>query len=305
MIDWEIQNDWNVMSPREKIVRVLEIAFSEAALLVYAAFILYFAGGLSLRATLAIMTVFSLFWYWHQRCLKYIESVHRLTSKPYILSVRFNLDKMLSELNLTPNEVEMPKLHSDRYGIWAVVLKSGQGSELLVHWLNRNAYSTKLDYVQELDFVKLPYVTPNILFDSWSPAFFFTQGVIPKLYETKNREDRAACVGYEIGISVANDWWDENKDKLQSAQFKGIEQNGMTKITFALLPSVAFSLIDCKRLKEKEMTEIRDYAGKVVSAAGWTAKYGWNQYSGSREGISPGGESQFVCEYANVDLILL
>jgi hypothetical protein len=64
MIDWEIQNNWNVISAREKIVRVLEIAFSEAALLIYAAFILYFVGRLSLRATLAIMAVFGLFWYW-------------------------------------------------------------------------------------------------------------------------------------------------------------------------------------------------------------------------------------------------
>jgi hypothetical protein len=223
---------------------------------------------------------------------------------------------MLGELNLGPNEVEMPKHHSDclcnsrfspRYGIWAVVLKSGQGSELLVHWLNRNYYSTKLDYVQELDYLKLPMVA-NVLFNE-SPQVFFSLDALPEFYESKNWEDRDACRGYEIGISVKNEWWDENKDTLQSAQFKKIEQNwqrtGMTRITFALLPSVAFSLIDCKRLKEKEMTKIRDYAGKVVSAAGWTAKYGWNQYSGSSEGISPSGESQFVCEYANVDLILL
>jgi hypothetical protein len=318
MIEWEIQNDWSGMLLSEKAGRVCEIALSDAALLIYAALILYFFGGLSLRATLAIMIVFGLFWLWHRHCMKVVSAIHELTSKPYELKVHFKLGEMLNALNISLDGIEMPKSHSEclgelllapRYGIRAVVLKSNQGSDLLIHWLNTNSYSTKLHYGRKLDFVKIPYVKPNVIFDSWSPMIFLTQDILPEFYEAKKREDRDACIGYGIGISVDDNWWNENKNSLQSTSFKNIEPNwlhtGMTRITFAVLPQAAFSLIDCKRLKEREMKNIRDYSAKVVTAAGWKATHGWNPGSGSSEGISPDGQAEFVCEYADVELTLV
>jgi hypothetical protein len=270
-----------------------------------AAFV-YYIGGFSLRATIAIVILLGLVWLWHMQSLGSIREIYDLSSRPYRVCIRPDIERMLFDLGLVTAEWERPypksglpsypwtPLHTLYSGITAVVLSS-DSSPKLVHWTGPNLYTKRIEYSQRLDFLKFPHpILKDKFGDSdWSPEFFF----------------RGELGGHHIGIRVLNDWWSDNKEKLEKTGIvKNIDDSdeadgGRTRITLAILPNDVFYPLDFKRQTEKAKQKRIEEIKKELPLAGWKVEAPWSPW-GQRE-IGTDGQANYVCDYAEVWIRLL
>jgi hypothetical protein len=300
-----LQSIADIFSPvLELIWPIVRISLLVLELLAAGAFI-YFVGGISLRASLAIAILFIILWIRAEQNLGGIREIYDLSSKPYRVCIRLHIERMLFDLGLVTAEWESPypesglppypwtPLHtlSWGYGINAVVLSS-DSSPKLVHWTGPNFYTKRIEYSQRLDFLKFPH---PILKDldpesEWSPEFFF----------------RRELDGYHIGIRVLNDWWSDNKERLEMTGIvKSIDDSdeadgGRTRITLAILPDKVFYPLDFKRQTEKAKQKRIEEIKKELPLAGWKVEAPWSPW-GERE-IGINGEAEYVSDYAEVCL---
>src|SRR6516225_5178532 len=97
---------WQYLTPRLKLARIIEIAFHDAFLFLYATLLLYFAGGFSRRGTIAAIVMLGLVWLLHRQSLLLIRGAHESTASPYEVNIQPNLPKMLRDLGLVSAEWE-------------------------------------------------------------------------------------------------------------------------------------------------------------------------------------------------------
>ena len=95
---------WQYLTPRLKLARIIEIAFHDAFLFLYATLLLYFVGGFSLRGTIAAIVLLWLVWSWHRQSLDLFRATHESTASPYEVNIQPNLPKMLRDLGLVSAE---------------------------------------------------------------------------------------------------------------------------------------------------------------------------------------------------------
>lgn len=255
---------------------ILEI-FSLAVKVVVAGVFLYFAGGLTLRATVAIVVLLALVGSW---------SWQRPSSSFTLYEVKIipRVGMMLAELGLTttqdweritqepPPAVPWTSRHLE-FGITAVVLSAVPRQGLptkTVHWISsssdmgRNANvlydSDKVEYSANLDFLKFQdsrYPRQDCF--NWSPEFFIERG----------EKD------YELGIEVNESWWSDNKERLESEGFDKkahfVPQVGRTRIVLAVLPDV-FQLLDEKDWEKQSAKKKREEIGQELLSTGWNTE---------------------------------
>jgi hypothetical protein len=286
------------------LARILLIVFEVIA----AGAFIYFVGGISLRASLAIAILLIILWLRTEQNLRNIFQVYDLSSRPYRVCIRLHIERMLFDLGLVTAEWESPypesglppypwtPLHtlSWGYGINAVVLSS-DSSPKLVHWTGPNRYTKSIEYSQHLDFLKFPHpILKDLDPDSdWSPEFFFHTG--------------HGCDGYEIGIKVLDHWWNANKERLEKVgivkSIYGGDDTGRTQITLAVLPYKVFYPLDFKRQTEKAKYKRIEEIKRDLPLAGWKVEAPWRSW-GKRE-IGIDGEANYISDYAEVWLSLL
>jgi hypothetical protein len=280
---------------------IARIALIVIKVLAVGAFI-YFVGGISMRASLAIAVLVVLLWLGIEQNMASIREVYDLSSRPYRVCIRLHIERMLFDLGLVTAEWESPypesglpsypwtPLHSLSWGhgINAVVLSS-DSSPKLVHWTGPNYYTRRIEYSQTLDFLKFPHPILKERTDSdWSPEFFF----------------RGQLDGYHIGIRVLNDWWSANKERLEkTGVVKSIDDSdeadaGRTRITVAILPNVVFYPLDFKRQTEKAKQKLREEIKRELPLAGWKVESPWSPWGQREFGID--GDAQYVSNYAEV-----
>jgi hypothetical protein len=272
-------------------------------LLAAGAFI-YFVGGISLRASLAIAIFLILLWFRTEQNAASIREVYDLRSRPYRVCIRLHIEKMLFDLGLVTAEWESPypksglppypwtPLHtlSWGYGINAVVLSSAAGGPKLVHWTGPNSYTTSIEYSEHLDFLKFPHpILKDKFGDSdWSPDFFF----------------HGRLGGYHIGIRVLNHWWSANKERLEkTGVVKDIDDSdeadgGRTRITLAVLPNKVFWPFDFGRQTEKAKQKLSEEIKRELPLAGWKVEPPWSPWGQREFGID--GNAQYVSDYGEV-----
>jgi hypothetical protein len=202
---------------------------------------LYFVGDLSLRSCLAIVVLVALTWPWVQQEIP-------PTFSPFQLALTPNIGLMLIDLGLVTDEEWNPlvgdapplfpwtSLNLVHYGVNAAVLSSDPNGDYLVHWNSRNQhnfYTSRIATNVRLEFLKVP--------GRWG-------GSSPDFYMRSGRD------GYEIGITVLDEWWKVHEERLSKS---GIikEQHrewnfGTIRLTLAVLPYRVFrpSTSDGQRL---------------------------------------------------------
>ncbi len=234
---------------------------------------LYFVGDLSLRSCFAIIFVVALSWPWVQKELA-------PTFQPYEMAFSPNIGVMLIALGLVTDE-EWMSLVMDRpprfpwtslnlvhYGVSAVILSVNPNGDHLVHWNawnQPNFYTSNIAIKMRLDFLKVPD-----RLGEWSPDFYLRPG----------RD------GYEIGISVLDEWWKANEERLTKS---GIikEQNrdwrfGTIRLTLAVLPyrvSSPFHLEWSQKLMETLKAEVAAKGWKYDSIGNAEIGHFGNSYS--------------------------
>jgi len=258
--------------------------------------IIYFLGGVSLRASLAIAVLVNLVCYLSQPRPASSPTPYRVRISPRIGDMLFDLGLVSAEWKGPWPENGLPyypwtPLHTYYHGINAVVLSS---EPRLVHWTGPNWYTKRIEYSERLDFLKFPHPILKDLTDSdWSPEFFF----------------RGGRDGYETGIRVLNHWWSDNKERLERTGIvKNIDDNdeadgGRTRVTLAVLPSKVFWPLDFRRQNEKAKKKLREEIKTELPLAGWKVEPPWSPWGQKEFGVS--GEANYVCKYAEVSLWLL
>lgn len=251
--------------------------------LIAAGALLLFVGGMSLRASAAIVVLLALVGSWNPQ-----KSSNNFTL--YKVKIVPQIGLMLMVLGLVTKE-EWERLNQKRLspmpwtnlhlqnGITAVVLSDHPreaSAKTLVHWTSCNAETRRdfclpvyrrdrIEYSETLDFLKFKDLQhpEHDLFD-WSPLFFFEQGM-----------DGANLGGYEIGIEVASSWWSGNKERLENegiAKFLKVHDEPdqlRTRIALAVLPREVFLLFNARDWDRQFAEELRERVKKELALAGW------------------------------------
>jgi hypothetical protein len=270
---------------------------------------LCFFGGISLRASIAIVILLALVGSWSRQETSSSFTLYEVEIIPHIGLMLMMLGlvteeewKRLAEKRLAPTP--WTSLHL-QYGVTAIVLttssREGSGKKL-VHWTAHNADTgrdfrlphdtNRFEYSQTLEFLVFPdsrYPHHNS-FD-WSPRFVIRDGMN----------------GCEIGIEVANCWWSDNKERLEQEGIAKILRthdagpDTRTLIALAVLPPYTFLLLDerdwDRQFAEKLRTEIKDglaLAGWHIETIGFTENIDHDLAS-----MRSFGE-RYICEYADV-----
>jgi hypothetical protein len=307
---------WN-MPIGDKIALVIRILFHEALLFPYFALLFYFVGGFSLRGMASLMILYWFMWAWSTQNMRGIQALRNEISSPYEVHINPNLPKMLRDLGLVSPEWDKPArpgkfpwspIHIFEDGILAVVLRS-DGVDKLIHWTGPNRYTRKLEYHQELDFVKLTRakdespaieaIKTSFYGMEWSPKFFFRYDLTDSS-SLENEKELKFGDGYKIGIAVYEDWWESNKDRILAAGIvKDVSKNGAwTDITLAVLPLRAFNLIDWKWMGLKGRQKLRDEIIREFPSAGWKPLS--RPGAGADDTIDSSGEAWYYSDFVQV-----
>ena len=114
-------------------------------------------------------------------------------------------------------------LHPVHHSIHAVVLSEDTFGDQVVHWTGLSKYTCRIRFESRLDFITFPSK-----YSEWSPDFFI----------------RLGSHGYELGITVHENWWKTNEERLKLI---GIVRNvdhqynfGRVQLSLAVLPYDAF-----------------------------------------------------------------
>ncbi len=264
----------------ERLLDLIRYITPRVLKLVAAGTFICFVGGMSLRASIAIVAVLALVGTWSRQTAQESFTLYEVKIVPRIGLMLMVLGLITEEDWARLTEKPLPPvpwtcLHLQN-GITAVVLSvsSRQGSgNKTVHWTSHNtdtgrdyripfsSYSTdRIEYSQPLDFLKFndSGYPEHGLFD-WHPDFFFRQG----------RDN------YEIGIEVANCWWTDNRERLDKAgiakflKVSGDASDLRTRITLAVLPRDVFILFNERDWDRKFAESVREQVTKELLLADW------------------------------------
>ena len=263
--------------------QVLKYFLALGLKLIAAEALLLFFGGMSLRASIAIVVLLTLVGSWNSHkssnnfTLYEVKIVPRIGLMLMVLGLVTKEEwERLNQRRLAP--IPWTNLHLQN-GITAVVLSDHPreaSSRTLVHWTSHNAETgrdfclpvhqkDRIEYSETLDFLKFKDLKyPEHDSFDWSPTFFFKQGM-----------DGANVGGYEIGIEVAASWWSSNKERLENegiAQFLKVHYEPYqlrTRIALAVLPWEVFLLFDARDWDEQFAEELRRRVKKELAVARW------------------------------------
>ena len=213
------------------------------------------------------------------------------------MTFHFQLYPMLFDLGLVKNEDEYKAFagerkpwrpwadtHAFHYSISAYAITEEQlkdTSRTLYHFPDLGFYTTRLELELRLESVK----------EWWGQGH---RG-IPEVFV------RSGPWGYAIGLRVMDDWWKENKPKIDPAVIvnEETENYGKVRVTMAVFPYQAFQVF-CNEYKpfdepkpwwwpwadnRETWSNHQDHIKKIVSEKGWT-----NKALGGAEGIGYFGE---------------
>jgi hypothetical protein len=245
-------------------------------------------GGLSLRASIAIVILpaFVGIWNWQKASNEFTLYEVKIVPRIGLMMMALGLVteeewKRLNQKRLAPAltwKNSWTSLHLQN-GITTVVLSDHPrelSDKMLVHWTSHDAKTGRdfclpfsqrdsIEYSQELDFLKLKdseYPKDNC-FD-WSPEFFFEQGM-----------DGSKVGGYEMGIEVASSWWNNNKERLEnegiakSLKVHDKPETRRTRIAFVILPRDVFLLFNARDWDKEFAKDLRERVEKELVLARW------------------------------------
>lgn len=295
--------------------------------LIMAGAFLCFFGGLSLRASVAIVALLAVVGIWTREKPSNDFTLYEVKIVPHI-------GLMLGMLGLVTKE-EWERLNQNRpasgvplekwtslhlqNGITAIVLSDHPrepSSKILVHWTSHNAETgrdfcllstqyrkERIEYSVSLDFLKIKELEyPDSAIFDWSPGFFFEQGT----GHFDGGDYKRA--GYEIGIEVATSWWNGNKVRLENegrAKFLKVHdapgECAWTRIVFAVLPCDVFLLFDARNWDLEFARNIRERVKEELALARWRIECIGFEDNIEMEALSMGklGES-YIGDFADV-----
>jgi hypothetical protein len=277
---------------------------------------LCFFGGISLRASIAIVILLALVGSWSRQKTSSNFTLYEVEIIPNIGLMLMMLGlvteeewKPLAEKRLAPTP--WTSLHL-QYGVTAIVLttssRDGSG-EKLVRWIAHNTDTGRdfriphdtlrtprdtnsFEYSQSLEFLVFPDSTypHNDSFD-WSPSFVIRDGMD----------------GCEIGIEVENGWWSDNKERLEKegiAKDLRVHDRGRdtrTLIALAALPPYTFLLLDERDWDKQFARKLRTEIKEGLALAGWHFEtIGFTeQIEHDLASLHNFGE-RYICAYADV-----
>jgi hypothetical protein len=224
-------------------------------LLIAGAF-LYYAGGMSLRSSLAVAFLIAIVFPEVQ------QKIASRTFAPHEMYITPHIGVMLLDLGLVtesewqslvgprPPLTPWTSLHPVHYSIHAVVLSEDTFGDKVVHWTGLSKYTRRIRFESRLDFIKFPHK-----FTDWSPDFFVNPG----------------SHGYELGISVNDEWWKSNAERLEPRsiiqRINHEHDIGRVELSLAVLPYEVFHrfYVDWSKDLEQKIKQ-------KVASTGWKAE---------------------------------
>lgn len=244
---------------------------------------LHYVGELGWKASLSIVIFLPLYLPWNSSNMIDISNF-----TPFVIDFSPHVGIMLFDLGLisedkwkeSMQQTDIPSTFSGsslaQNGARCVVLSMRPDGDHTCHWPLWNYYTSSYEFEVKLDFINF-----SGRYSPWSPGFFF----------------RHSIDGYHLGIEVREDWWKENRERLEkTGKIKKVENEhrfGTVRISLAIFPSSTFWPF--YRAYDKSMRE------KINSDA--LAK-GWKPDTMGHAEIGYFGDS-FTSEYADIYLRFL